>query len=295
MTDNIEELEIDFDQLESQHSRLLEQVKLDKALDVQHDDSEEDPSTKIEEPKIVEEDIIKLNTASHTTSHTRSGHTYGYGTWNPHDTSTWKNSSKKADNELMSFDDFDSIAYDPYDIGSGNSRFKLANANDDDNVWEAHAWPEDYSSEEPQEDIDAFFNGDGSKHWDTASRQWRPHSQLLDGVKEVRPFSKYREEQEQEDMMNVVYQTAEEIKYSVENVSNNVDTLENDIQEITTTTTFMANTVSGIENRMKKLETELKYTRQELKGVRGLLEIIVQYYTDDSDEEKSSSKDEQKN
>lgn len=250
MADNIEDIGIDFDQLESEHSRMLEQVKLDKALSKKDDD----PAEK------VEEDIIKLKT--HTST------------------------SKNTDIEIVesfdkTMDEFDCATYDPYDVGSGNSRFHLG---DTDNIWHAHAWPDDVSSEEQQEDIDDFFANQNvqSKMWNTSDRKWS----------ENRPLSKYSksqakqwQEQEEEDMISVVNQTADDIKYGVDHMTNTMESLESDIQEINTTTTFTSNTVSGLEGRVKNMEKNMSEMRKEVKTIRDYLEIIIQYYAESSDAE----------
>ena len=94
MADNIEEAEIDFDQLESEHKRMLEKVKLDSALAV-----------KESEPVIVPitDDMIKLPTGPPPQS---------VPTWNKNDTSTWTLSPAPRINiqdEAVPIDEFDSI------------------------------------------------------------------------------------------------------------------------------------------------------------------------------------------
>jgi hypothetical protein len=289
MTDNIDECEIDFDQLESEHKRILEKVKLDKALAGEDGKKEEKVDSKTSAS-----DMIKLKVEPSPAAQVRSHWTNNnlVPRWDPNDTSTWSAAAKRVEKDSISMDEFDEIVYDPYDIGSGNrgteSEFadwcndrnmpKLANT-PDFNEWEAHAWPEaeSTSDDDPAEAMDDYLNGNVY-----ASGKFRVGHESKRNTD--RPLSKYYQEQEEEDMMNVVYQSAEEIKYSVENLSTNVESLESEVQEISTTTTFISNNVSGMERIMKKLETEVRNTRQELKHVRSLLEIIVQYYTEDSTE-----------
>lgn len=287
MSDNIAEVEIDFDQLESEHGRMLEKVRLDKALDEQNNSPKEEKSEKKQESN---EDIIKLNSWS-------AGAPTNYMTWDPHDTSTWNASTRKVEDESISMNRFDEMYYDPYDIGSGNyrknspksSRYQLANT---ENIWDAHAWPDDDSSGDDPLIGDLFDAGfvDKSdapkgKFWVTGDRKWLE-------TDSSRPLTNTNDwdEQEDEDLLSLVQQTAEEIKDCVENVSCNVENLDNDLQEISMNAKFMSNTVSGLDSRMKKLEMEMKHTRQEVGTIRGLLEIIIQYYTA-SDEEDDGKQD----
>ena len=276
MADNIEEIEIDFDQLESEHKRLLEKVKLDNAL-----------APKESAPKEVDDDMIKLPSTAPPTSTTQK-------TWSPNDTSTWTSNVQrvKIDDEATPIDEFDSIMYDPYDIGSGNTRFTLGNT---DNIWEAHAWPDssddEKESRKAQKAMDTYLSAPKGEYWDTSSKKW---------VKENRPLSQHfikdasgqREEwvrkNEEDDILPVIHETTEEIKDMVAGMSGTVEALDSEVTAISSSATFMSNNIVGMNNRMKTIEKDIKDIKRDIESLKGYLEIIVKYYTEESEEEKNN-------
>ena len=269
MADNIEESEIDFDQLESEHKRMIEKVKLDTALSVK------EPEVTV--PKV--EDMIKLtSTAPPKSSPVK---------WNKHDTSTWTSAPT---------DEFDSIVYDPYDIGSGNTRFTLGKTED---IWEAHAWADSSDDEKEtqkaQKAMDTYLSAPKGEYWDTSNKKW---------VKENRPLSQHfikdasgqREEwiqkNEEDDILPVIHETTEEIKDMVSGMSGTIEALDSEVTAISSSTTFTSNNVVGMNNRMKTIERDIKEIKREMESIKGFLEIIVKYYTgEESEESKEETKD----
>lgn len=276
MADNIEESDIDFDQLESEHKRMLEKVKLDTALTVKEPEPKEVPKT--------DDDMIKLPSAQSKPK------------WNKNDTSTWSSNIVRIQDEAVPIDEFDSIVYDPYDIGSGNTRFMLGKTDD---IWEAHAWVDSSDEEkESQKAMDKFLNGSPQKGktWDTASRQWVDDSKRPLSQHSVKDASGQREEwikkNEEDDILPVIHETTEEIKDMVSGMSGTIESLDSEVTAISSSTTFTSNNVVGMNNRIKTMEKDIKDIKREMESIKGYLEIIVQYYTGESSEEEK--KDEEK-
>lgn len=244
MADNIEESAIDFDQLESEHKRMIEKVKLDTALSVK-------------ELEVKAEDMIKLTSKAPRSS--------------------------PATPVSAPTDEFDSIVYDPYDIGSGNTRFTLGKTDD---IWEAHAWADSSDDEkETQKEMDSYLKGslqhDG-KTWDTSNKKWVDNSKRPLTQHFIKDTSGQREEwiqkNEEDDILPVIHETTEEIKDMVSGMSGTIEALDSEVTAISSSTTFTSNNVVGMNNRIKTMEKDIK-------DIKGFLEIIVQYYTCETSEE----------
>ncbi len=267
MADNIEEAEIDFDQLESDHKRMLEKVKLDSALAV-----------KESEPVTVD-DMVKLPVTP---------------VWNKNDTSTWTSNVKRVNisDDAVPIDGFDSITYDPYDIGSGNTRFTLGKTDD---IWEAHAWvdsSDDDDTKKAQKAMDTYLNGSPQGTWDTANREWvdkskRPLTQHF--IKDASgQREEWRQKNEEDDILPVIHETTEEIKDMISGMSGTIESLDSEVTAISSSCTLTSNTVIGISNKVKAMEKDIKDIKREMESIKGFLKIIVQYYTgEESSEEKA--------